>query len=208
MSVLTGPLFSIAARGSLARTIEYVSTKRGTAARRWKQPRNPDTPAQRSIRSANRFLTDQWNVVSATDRETFIAPAEIAHIAPYHAYLSQNMTRWIVQRSPAQIHPASEDDTLPVLTFDSLIPYASGTGFSLFAFFIFNDMWASTIYMRMDNTPPTRADVARLQLINMANGWWAIFHPMPPGTYFLWHRSFTRTGKQTAMSGPKSITIP
>ena len=94
MALTTAPLFSLDARGSLAKTLTYSKQRGQTYTKAYAVPDNPNTPAQQSIRHIIRLITQSWYLVSEEDRATWDELAELLNLSPYHAYLKTNAQRW------------------------------------------------------------------------------------------------------------------
>lgn len=204
----SAPLFSLDASGSIANALEYFTLNGRTCCRKYKVPRNPNTPAQQTIRITNSFLSGQWQAIVPADRATFGQRAVERGIAPYHEYLSYNMLRWNSQRPPSKSWPATEDDTLPTTIGENVLNFF-GTSKIFWAWqATLEQSWATIAYLRSTIGTPSREDLRWFISNNNPVGYTLLGPPMPSGTYYAYTRHFTRLGNQGHLNGPWTVIIP
>ncbi len=105
---LKGPSLSPAASGSLADVLTFSHGKKNPYAKQHAAPHNPHSPAQTGVRAMVSFLSKIWSTLSPADQATWQPLAEDFQIAPYHAFMAQNMKRWRTFRFPTKAYPAAE----------------------------------------------------------------------------------------------------
>lgn len=102
---LTGPMFSLTAAGKFGRAIVFAATRGVAYARMLVQPANPRSASQVSTRAMMRFLAQQWEPLTPTQKETWEAPAAIAGYSPFNSFVSRNMLRWNIYDTPSGEYP-------------------------------------------------------------------------------------------------------
>lgn len=112
MVKLQGPAMSQGAAGKLGGSLVFATSPRGPYAKKLTPPKQPRSPPQISIRAMVTFLSQTWALISSADKATWNALAQETSIAPYHAYLGHNMTRWRAKQTPTVAYPAAEAATL------------------------------------------------------------------------------------------------
>jgi hypothetical protein len=111
MPKVTGPLMSIGARGTIAKTLNYRQTKRGTIARVHSQPSGNPTEAQLSIRAITKQVAQAWASVSPTDKLTWDNLAESNSYSAFNAFFVINFSRVSIGQDITNVWPAEE--TIP-----------------------------------------------------------------------------------------------
>ena len=107
----TGPLFSLAASGTLGEAIVYSSNKGRSYVRQHVTPANPQTGAQIGRRAMTKFLSKQWASISAVDQATWQDLADQMVVSPDNAYISQNLERWHIFLTPGKTYPIGNTGT-------------------------------------------------------------------------------------------------
>lgn len=90
MARTTGPLMSMEASGTLAKTLVFSRWKGRAYVRRWTIPANPKAPLQVSTRSMMTFLSQQWAAIGSPAQDSWAAFAESLKISPFNAYIRGN----------------------------------------------------------------------------------------------------------------------
>jgi hypothetical protein len=94
MVITHGPLFSLDARGSIAKTLTYSKQRGTTYTKKYAVPTGLPTPAQTSVRDSIRLITQAWAKVADVHRAYWDTLATARHTSRYHAYLHYNAERW------------------------------------------------------------------------------------------------------------------
>ena len=113
MVVVTGPLFSITASGSLAKAVTYSSWKGRAYVRQRVIPANPKTGPQTGMRSMLKFLSQEWTNLSIAEKADWTTRAAATVISNFNAYVSYNQSRWRSYKNPSKLDPADESGTSP-----------------------------------------------------------------------------------------------
>lgn len=91
MVKLKSPFASQFASGTLGRELQYAQTKRGAVGGRRRRPRQPRTLAQRATRLWMTWFSGQWAELDADEIATWFHVGNVHIIAPYHAYIKENI---------------------------------------------------------------------------------------------------------------------
>jgi len=111
MALLTGPLFSIDASGTVGKTITYAKWKGRNYARQRVIPMNPKSAAQTGPRSMFAYLAKAWAGLGDVAQATWNALAEASQISPFNAFVGANLQRFQLNKAPTQANPAAEAST-------------------------------------------------------------------------------------------------
>jgi len=218
MTLLTGPLLSEQARGTLAGLLTFSRRRGRNVAGRRNHPKQPRTEAQRATRLFMTWLTKAWAEISAADQASWLNFDETPLLSPYHAYLKHNIDRFKnlpgLWTNPA-VFPNWPGQSFPVGRA-GLYADANGwtlTGESGAATFRFNitdkrDNWGyaffrvawpaePAIYRRLVHIATVQTN--GLHAIHIAN--------LAPGPITLYCQRFTVDGLTTPFWAPYSTTI-
>lgn len=110
MAITKGPALSLAARGSIARTMIFSTWKGRPTVKFSAKVTNPKTAGQVGRRAMMRFLATGFGALSPADVATWAPLALQAQTSAYNAWLSYNMDRWNRFLWPTQAYPATDVD--------------------------------------------------------------------------------------------------
>ena len=105
MVVVSGPLFSLQARGSLGDTITYARLGRTNYSKVHFSPTNPRSDKQIRRRAMTKWLTQTWSGLSTSEKSNFERLGSAWNLSPYHAWLKFNSKRWTSNQMPAKSFP-------------------------------------------------------------------------------------------------------
>jgi hypothetical protein len=112
MARITGPLHSLTASGSLAKTINFRTRANRTIAARHSKPGGPPSTAQLAHRqlfanlaAAWKFATESWIITTGTVEQSWATLAEKESITPYNAYLKFNFSQIAEGNPPCLTYP-------------------------------------------------------------------------------------------------------
>jgi hypothetical protein len=94
MAIVTGPLMSMSASGTVGNTLTYSNWKGRAYVRNRVDPANPKSGPQKGVRAMFRYLSMLWASLSGPNKATWDAAAAAAEISPFNAFLKENMNRW------------------------------------------------------------------------------------------------------------------
>ncbi len=162
MASVKGPLFSLDASGSIGGAVVFSKWKGRNYVRRHAIPANPKSAAQTGTRAMMRFLSQEWDGLTAGEKTTWETPAAVENISPFNSFIGYNMTRWGLFKYPTQSYPAAEAGGgatigTPVCTgqIRSILTGATVT--------ILNQNWGLAIYRKLASAPgESRAECVRL----------------------------------------------
>jgi len=106
-----GPMFSLAASGTIGKAATFSNWKGRPYVRERVIPANPKSGPQIGMRAMLSFLSKEWAGLSTVEKATWEARAKATVIAPFNAFTSYNQTRWRSYKGPTQSFPAAEIST-------------------------------------------------------------------------------------------------
>lgn len=101
-------MFSLSASGTLGKAIVYATWKGIAYVRKHAIPANPKSPAQVSMRSMMRFLSQIWNGLTGANKTTWDARAAVTNVSPFNAFVGFNQSLWNTFRGPTKEDPPAE----------------------------------------------------------------------------------------------------
>lgn len=111
MALVTGPLMSLDASGTIGKAITFGHWKGRHSVRTRVIPENPKSAAQTGVRSMMSFLSKAWAAIAALSKATWDDLAESKQITPFNAFVGANLTRWQSNQGPSEDNPAAEAST-------------------------------------------------------------------------------------------------
>lgn len=116
MALVTAPLMSLDASGTIAKSITFSKWKGRNYVRQTVKPLNPKTAAQTGVRACMKFLSKAWVSIKAASSASYLAEADAKKISTFDAYISENLRRWREGKGIAQSYPAAEASTPGTIT--------------------------------------------------------------------------------------------
>lgn len=101
MARVKGPLFSIDASGSLAKTVTYSKWKGRNYVRQHVIPQNPNSATQVNVRTAWTLLVTSWQARIAGDIVLWNAFAVQFEMSGFNQYISRGLKEYIIQITSA-----------------------------------------------------------------------------------------------------------
>jgi hypothetical protein len=153
MPLTTGPLFSLDAKGTLAKTLTFSHWKGRSYCRERVIPLNPKAAKQSGVRSMLAFLAQAWAALSAPNKATYQEAATARAISTFNQYCSENLARHQLSKAPSQATPAAEATSACAITSAPLTGhegYASAvvtpaTNANIWGVMVFRDPAAITV---------------------------------------------------------------
>lgn len=87
-------MMSLDASGTLGQAITFSKWKGRNYVRERVIPSNPKSEAQTGRRAMFKYLTQNWNGLSVSDKATWQALADQIIASPFNAFIKLNMERW------------------------------------------------------------------------------------------------------------------
>jgi hypothetical protein len=163
MARTTGPLFSLDASGSVAKTIVFSKWKGRSYVRRHAIPSNPNTPLQQGMRSVLKYITQHYVDLSDAQILQWKNAGAVDNITPLNAQVrdagqrARNNLGWrqeLLATPLGTIHPP----TSPTLTFSHGSFTAAWTR-------PVADQGDYTTAIYVDTVDPTTGDISTLKTI-------------------------------------------
>ena len=101
MARVKGPLFSLDASGSVAKTITYSQWKGRNYVRQHVIPYNPSTATQVNVRLAMTLLVAAWQAESAPTQLSWNEFGKTLELSGFNAYVSRGMDQYVIQLTTA-----------------------------------------------------------------------------------------------------------
>jgi len=120
MAVLTGPLMSLDASGTIGKTVTYSKWKGRHYARSRVVPKNPKSVMQTGVRAMMGWLSKRWTSISANNKLTWAALAASKEITKFNAFVGANLSRWQINQTPTDANPAAEASAGLTITTQTL----------------------------------------------------------------------------------------
>jgi len=118
MAILTGPLMSLDARGTIGKTITYSKGKQRHYAKMRPVPSNPRTGSQLYIRLMVGYLTKCFSPMWLDEREYMIenwsSLTDQGNLSVFSAFMRFNMKRWAQRKGPSISGITLVEDESPV----------------------------------------------------------------------------------------------
>lgn len=171
MPVLTGPIFSLQARGSLAKTLIFNDRKGVAVARQMVTGAQPRTPAQQNHRALFAWLSNLWAGNSVSFQDNFSEEITPTNLPPRNKYMQLNLPLLKGQTtiSRLSVSPGNGGAPLPIsltitpglgsLTWTLKIP-ASSPGWTYIA---------GTVYFIRQQNPLTDSDFVLGNSVDFGN---------------------------------------
>ena len=101
MALVTGPLMSMSASGTVGDAITFATWKGRPYVRERVVPKNPKSAKQTGIRVMLRFASKLWKATTAQNKAYWVDEGTSREISPFNAFLSAQMNAWLLTRAPA-----------------------------------------------------------------------------------------------------------
>lgn len=110
--VLTGPMFSLSARGSLAKTLTYSIWKGIAYGKEWFIPQNPQSATQTNVRTAMALLVAEWQAHNAATKALWETYAESTGMSGFNQMIRRGMDQYVIQITTAVLPVSVSLDTV------------------------------------------------------------------------------------------------
>lgn len=210
MAITTGPLHSIEAHGTFAKTLTFARRRRSTTTYNRPIPRQPRTDRQVAQRVMVGFLSSEWKTLSASEIANWSGYAETQGLSPFNSYIRYNVTNWTRGMAPSRDYPAAR-------ILDPLDPTALGTlpnSRRLIVGFLtgtFRDCWALALYRSViGGFTGSKENLVFLGYARVGVLMTHHDYPLTPGvTYFYRARVFSPDGSWGTFTGQISgVPLP
>jgi hypothetical protein len=183
MARVVGPLMSISASGTYAKTLVFSIWKGRPYVRERVIPMNPRAAKQLGVRAMFAFLTQAWTNLIAGEKDDYDEGALQKSISPFNEYLSQNLAAWQEFITPSKNWPAEAASTPLTVTTQTLtggvgmitVQITPSGATAIWGLLIFRDTAEITV--------PSWANCIAALAANGANQVTHVDTPLDPGTY-------------------------
>lgn len=194
MALLTAPLMSIDASGSVAKTLVFSKWKGRNYVRQHVIPHNPQSALQTADRASVSFLSREWKNISTPDQSTWQPLADTNKFSPFNAYLQYDQKRFANYDAPSQAYPAAEalspaGEASNVAVVDNRLVTVTWTPTSS------TNIWGVILCLSDSAMTGTSRGLV-VQIQPLAGGVAKfVLGPFKPGTYNVMARAFSPDGK-------------
>jgi hypothetical protein len=183
MARVTGPLMSVSASGTFAKTLVFSHWKGRPYCRERVIPDNPRSAKQEGIRAMMGFLAQIWTVIKNASASSWVELAASKVISTFNAFVGENLNSWQNFVSPTKVYPAAAASTPLSLTSQGLtggigmvtILLTPAGATAIWGYMIFRDIVAITA--------PSWANCIAVIVANAANAVTYVDTPLLPNTY-------------------------
>jgi len=208
MVKVQGPMMSLSASGSLAKTVTFSSWKGRPYVRELVKPANPKSALQVSMRAMFKFLSQQWAGLSSANQATWDDAAEQITASAFNAFVRANQARWRSYLSPSKDDPAvngTDDATFATWTATAGVREIS---VEYLVSEVTYTAWGLAIHRSttMGFTPSISNVVAVVEALDGAGAIY-VDGPLDPDTYYYRGSTFDETGKFNTIATEISATI-
>lgn len=207
MVKVQAPALSLEASGSIAGAMVFSRWKGRPYVRSLVIPANPRSAGQVSMRAMLKFVSQQWNGLSAPDKATWEDRAAAGNYSPFNAYVSYNQFRWRDFLAPTMAFPEGTAMTPPVLGAGSAVAGVRSITVTQ-PITTANDGWGVAFFRNPTGVFTSTWDKMRHvgAIVGTAD---VIFvdSPLDPGTYYYEMRSITEDGQLSAATAEVNATV-
>ncbi|MBW7998482.1 MAG: hypothetical protein FVQ81_18300 [Candidatus Glassbacteria bacterium] len=208
MVKVSGPMFSLAASGSLAKTITFATWKGRPYARELVTPANPKSGLQTGMRSMFGFLSQYWTNVSAASQTSWDAQAEQITASGFNAYMRFNQRLWRNFLAPTKDSGHGQVGTLATVPILALTAGVRSIQVD-FSVTIPNENWGVLIFRDLTTafTPALSNCIKILRVETAFLSASFLDSPLVPDDYFYNAILFTADGVLGTAVGEQTATV-
>ena len=97
MAVVTGPLFSISATGTIGKAFTFGIWKGINYVRQWFTPSNPNTQLQQNVRKALSLVIPEYRAETPANKDAFDAGAQGQGLSGYNLCMKRALNQYNIQ---------------------------------------------------------------------------------------------------------------
>lgn len=184
MALTTGPLMSLDASGSVAKTIVFSKWKGRNYVRQLVTPANPKSDKQVSVRAMFGFLSQAWAFLTAPNQASWDDIAASLSVSPFNAFVRTNQSRWASFLAPGKETPVGDTGVAGTLNAQSATG-GVGQATLLVDLAVVNDNWNCQLHRStvMGFTPSFSTLIAVVRDEDMADHTF-VDTPLVADTYY------------------------
>ena len=208
MVKLSGPMFSLGASGSLAKTITFATWKGRPYARELVTPANPKSGLQVGMRSMFGFLSQEWTFLTVGEQASWDALAEQLVASAFNGYMQRNQKFWRNFSSPSKDESRTETGTLGATPSTSAVAGVRSVTVTA-SVVTANDNWGVIIYRDLTTAfVPALSNAIKVGRVRTgATTFVFVDSPLVADTYFYNYQLFTDDGVIGASLGEDSAVV-
>lgn len=170
MATVNGPLFSLDASGTIAKTAVFSKWKGRNYVRGHAVPANPQSHLQRSRRSVMQFLARSWRDLTAVEQSLWKELASAGNFSPFNAFTKYNCDRYTQGLGP-QATPGNQQNVPGTFTQESA---GGGVGRATYFYVITNqnkqDYWGIFVAVATTLTVTPNLDQVKAGAVIISDG--------------------------------------
>jgi hypothetical protein len=207
MALVTGPLMSMEASGSIGGTLTFSKWKGRAYVRERVIPANPRSANQVGIRAMIKFLGSVWGDLTALIQSSYETAAAAASISPFNQYMKENMNLWVDGYAPKQTKDATPTHSGQALT--TMTPTGGDNHVSLaLAIASATNQWAIAIYRDdAEITDASRANCIAIIPVAAQTSLTYVDGGLAPGTYHYRAATITDDGNFGTVHADANATV-
>ena len=196
MPKLTGPCMSPTARGTLARVLTYLRTRRGALVKKRSTPSDPATFDQLYRRWMFSFLQRNWTALELIDKQSWSDLADFYQVSLNNAYLGENMERWDRFAVPSAYLPIQQTGSPGTIAVFAAAKDHNRIKITLDLGAI-NQNWGMILYFSHGFPPQfIRQHVIQINLQNDIHPKYYYYYPTASGFHWFKISLFTHNGER------------
>ena len=207
MAIVNGPLMSVDASGKFGGSMVFSKWKGRNYARKLITPSNPKSAKQLGVRAMMGFLANAWKALTAGIKDDYDAAAAARSISAFNVFVSENLARWQLDKTPAQAFPALDAST------PCLITTATLTGHAGFATAVVTpaanaNIWGVAVYRDLATiTAPSWANCVAVYFRSGVTAHTFTDSPLEPNTYHYRFSAFNTDGIQGTVLADATVVV-
>lgn len=208
MVKLTGPMFSMSARGTIGNAATYATSIKGTSyAKRKPRPRNPQTRAQIAQRQMFSFISKNWFRISQVNQAAWESQARIYQASRFTAFTRTSLDNWRSFLPPSQTPTRSTTATQAVISQLTVTGGVEAIQFN-FAVSPVNQSWGIIVFVSTTSGfTSARIDTRAVRFFNNSQIQRIKMRVPQAGTYFVRYRFFATNGALGTQSAQNVVTV-
>lgn len=207
MALVSAPLLSLDAAGKLGGAIVFSKWKGRQYVRSLVKPANPKSGGQIGMRGAFKFLSQNWQNLSAANQATWEDRADASVISPFNAFMSYNQFRARNFLGLSKEDPALEAGTPTVIGVTVATAGVRSVTLDI-PITTLNDGWAVAVYRALSPGFSTAYDnLIGIVYITAATTYYFVDTPLDPDTYYYNFRDITDDGLLGSEDGEINATV-
>lgn len=204
MALVSAPLLSLDASGSVGGALVFSKWKGRPYVRQLVKPANPRSGGQVGMRSMMKFLSQNWTSVSSADKASWQTQADAIVASPFNAYVKANLTGWRNFLAPAEAYPMARAYTADDITGEAAVAGVRQITVSGTASNVETHNWGVCIFRSLTSSLTTAwSNCIAIVICLSGNTFAYVDSPLVPDTYYYNFRGFTDDG----VLGPEETEV-